>query len=343
MSVWDSGQDRKLFLLSPDQKPLYVGISNGGTRFVLPKACDYLLVQREDVSPCGVPEFVDLASGKTESITGSIRFNKTGIGKHGDTGKILLSADGDIIFIPQVLKLVQKPGMEIAIEDQYRFRTYALTVDFQSKVATLPGYVIQEVPQQERLISWATVPSKEKNSSGEGDMHEVLFIHRHSGKVTRRIQLEEYHFRQNTEGLSKLIPVMAYVPGRDVIVIADASPIAGRICIYECGSDPFDATHRVTSSETAAQVRVPRLRNKPPTQLYVGKEFQFAPELQGARDSNAKFLLTKGLPGMKIDEKSGRLDFKAQPFHVGQYEMRIDLEIEGQRYLLAEWLLNVQK
>ena len=294
------------------------------------------------MSPSGVPEFVDLASGKTESIIASKRFNISGIGKHDDTGKILMSTDGDNIFFPQVLKLDQKPGLELGIDEQYRFRTLMLTADFQTKVATLPRYVFQEVPQQELLISWATVPSEKKNSRAEDDMHEVLFIHRHSGKVIRRIQLDEYHFKQNPNTLSKLIPVMAYVPGRDVIVVADASPIAGRICIYECGSNPFDTTHQMTSSETAAQVRVPRLRNKPPTQLYVGKEFQFVPELQESRDQT-KFLLTKGLPGMKIDEKSGRLEFKAQPFHIGQYEMRIDLEIGGQRYLLAEWILNVEK
>ena len=136
---------------------------------------------------------------------------------------------------------------------------------------------------------------------------------------------------------------MSYVPGRDVIVIADASPIAGRICIYDCGSDTFDSANRVKPSETATQVRGPRLKNKPPAQLNVGKEFRFVPELQGAGESQIKFLLTNGLPGMKIDEKTGRLDFEAKPFHVGQYEMRIDLEIDGQRYLLAEWILKVQK
>ncbi|MDX1926130.1 MAG: serine protease [Pirellulaceae bacterium] len=325
MSLWKSNDaarwDTFLYLLREDREP--IEFAKGDIEWcAFTGFKDYLWTQHNfRGSPSGAADL--MIEGKPNS--GVLRqpvFSSFG-GLHRDIAHSFPTFDGNGFVVP-----ISAHGMPGAWG--YATKTMVVSSDLSQIKLWIPGSVICEVPGKGFYVSWQTTATQEKSDGGP----EILYASASNGRIIRRISVSGLSPHPAGFAVRNAIPNIVYVPGREYFLFHDMNSRTGEIELVRCG--PIGSEVEVSPDPSLHS------HNDPPQIAYVGKPLDFTPSFDPPQDARAvTFRLKKGVQGLQVDSKSGKLSFNPTETNVGLYDIELVADVDGIEVPVLKWTLEV--
>ncbi len=272
-------------------------------------------------SPSGVANLI--VDGKADpTLSRRPVFSSFG-GLNRDMGHAFPTLDGKRFVIP-----ISAQGMPDT--RGYAAKTMVMSPDLSKIDLWFPGSAICEEPSQGIYVAWRDMATKDNLDHSP----EVIYVSASNGRIIRRVSITGMNVHPAYFIVRNATSNIVYIPGREYFLFHDATMRTGQIDLVRCG--PVEKQYEVSPDPNM------HASNDPPQIIYVGKPFGFTPTFTPPADAGyVLFRLKKGVKGMEVDSKTGRLSFMPTETNLGLHDIEVVAEVDLIEMPVVKWTLEI--
>ena len=285
------------------------------------KNSDFMIYQKMSGSPTGIPRVI---GGKA---TGRLDFfSKTFPSKHVDHSPVFVSQNGSYFVLPRMADDSRTVG-------DYKTETIVFDREIEHVLGVIPGMVVAEYDGSFIALGRVFRAKKSSLANDPGRECEIRFVNCVTHKDERVIRIGNANGAIELDRNSYRV---VFVPGHEILFIRPTQE-NNPWHFVRCG--PLDAA----KSRRVEKVKV-TLRNMLPSILRVGStnKIMLDVALEPA-NASVEFKLVKGPPGMKLDRKSGEINFLPNEVNLGECQAQLVCIVNESEYPLVNWSFHVQE